>query len=231
MATQLRQQAARGPPAGTTCACWGPIPWCRSSWPSIRRCCVTELRNGHVLAFPAHALAVARLAAAWLRCCAQATGFDASGRGGGRHRADAQPFQLCRRATPNTRAWCRRARDDWTTGRAVLRQVPPARSRRRTTLGCVSSGMRTEIARSLPIECLYLMLRDRPLNVVGGMSTTLLTAGLLMPQVRCAALVHATPSGDAWDPRLLDATAHHAAVGRGRHRHVFRRQGRSRRPQ
>ena len=64
--------------------------------------------------------------------------------------------------------------------------------------------MAQQIARTLPIECLYLMLRDRPLDVVGGMSTTLLTAGLLMPQVRCAALMHATPSGDSWDRRLLE---------------------------
>jgi hypothetical protein len=65
-------------------------------------------------------------------------------------------------------------------------------------------GLAQEIARTLPVECLYLMLRDRPLHVVGGMSTTLLTAGLLMPQVRCAVLAHATPSGDAWDRRLLE---------------------------
>jgi hypothetical protein len=36
------------------------------------------------------------------------------------------------------------------------------------------------------------------------MSTTLLTAGLLMPQVRCIALVHASSAGDTWDQRLLD---------------------------
>jgi hypothetical protein len=71
-------------------------------------------------------------------------------------------------------------------------------------LGLCESGIAQQIARTLPIECLYLLLRDRPLNVVGGMSTTLLTAGLLMPQVRCAALVHATPSGDTWDRRLLE---------------------------
>jgi hypothetical protein len=42
------------------------------------------------------------------------------------------------------------------------------------------------------------------LTIVGGMSTALLTAGLLMPQVRCAALMHATDSGESWDRRLLD---------------------------
>ncbi|HMO46363.1 MAG TPA: hypothetical protein PKB14_10060 [Rubrivivax sp.] len=72
-------------------------------------------------------------------------------------------------------------------------------------LGLCAPGVATEIARTLPVECLYLMLRDRPLSVIGGMSTTLLTAGLLMPQVRCAALVHASASGDHWDRQLLDA--------------------------
>jgi hypothetical protein len=71
-------------------------------------------------------------------------------------------------------------------------------------LGLCTQGIAQEIARSLPAECLYLTLRDRPLTVVGGMSTTLLTAGLLMPQVRCAALVHATTSGESWDKQLLD---------------------------
>lgn len=65
--------------------------------------------------------------------------------------------------------------------------------------------MAVEVPRSVPVECVYLLLRDRPLTVIGGMSTSLLTAGLLVPQVRCAALVHASQSGDAWDPRLLDA--------------------------
>lgn len=71
-------------------------------------------------------------------------------------------------------------------------------------LGLRAQGAAQEIARSLPIECLYLMLRDRPVTVAGGMSTTLLTAGLLMPQVRCIALVHASAAGDTWDQRLLD---------------------------
>jgi len=72
-------------------------------------------------------------------------------------------------------------------------------------LGLLGAGMVVEVPRSLPVECIYLLLRDRPLTVIGGMSTSLLTAGLLMPQVRCAALVHASGAGDAWDSRLLDA--------------------------
>jgi hypothetical protein len=72
-------------------------------------------------------------------------------------------------------------------------------------LGLCTMGSAQEIARTLPVECLYLMLRDRPLTVVGGMSTSLLTAGLLMPQARSAALLHASAAGDTWNRRLLDA--------------------------
>ena len=49
------------------------------------------------------------------------------------------------------------------------------------------------------------MLRERPITVVAGMSSALLTASLLAPQLRCAALVHASSAGDHWDPKLLDA--------------------------
>jgi hypothetical protein len=68
---------------------------------------------------------------------------------------------------------------------------------------CAAGGAE-QIPRSVPAECLYLTLRDRPLTIIGGMSTALLTAGLLMPKVRCAALMHATQSGETWDRRLLD---------------------------
>jgi hypothetical protein len=71
-------------------------------------------------------------------------------------------------------------------------------------LGLCAPGGAMQIAGALPVECLYLALRDRPLTVVGGMSTTLLTAGLLMPAVRCIALMHATDSGESWDPQLLE---------------------------
>jgi len=66
-------------------------------------------------------------------------------------------------------------------------------------------GSEREIPRTLPVECLYILARDTPLLVIGGMSTSLLTAGLLMRHVRSAALVDATSAGDAWDDRLLDA--------------------------
>jgi hypothetical protein len=70
-------------------------------------------------------------------------------------------------------------------------------------LGLCAAGQAQQIARTVPAECLYLTLRDRPLTIVGGMSTALLTAGLLMPRVRCAALMHASASGETWDRRLL----------------------------
>lgn len=68
---------------------------------------------------------------------------------------------------------------------------------------CCGQGAR-QIPRALPVECMYLMLRDRPLTVVAGMSSSLLTAGLLAPRLRCAALVHASAAGDGWAPQLLD---------------------------
>jgi hypothetical protein len=61
------------------------------------------------------------------------------------------------------------------------------------------------VPRTLPVECLYLPLRDRPLQVIGGMSTSLLTAALLMPLARVRVLQHASATGDAWDDALLRA--------------------------
>jgi hypothetical protein len=72
-------------------------------------------------------------------------------------------------------------------------------------LGLGAQGAVGEIARTLPVECLYLLMREQPLLVIGGMSTSLLTAGLLMPQARTAALMHASSAGDAWDASLLEA--------------------------
>jgi hypothetical protein len=68
-----------------------------------------------------------------------------------------------------------------------------------------TQGATGEIARTLPVECLYLLMREQPLLVIGGMSTSLLTAGLLMPRARTAALMHASSAGDVWDARLLAA--------------------------
>jgi hypothetical protein len=68
-----------------------------------------------------------------------------------------------------------------------------------------TQGTTGEIARTLPVECLYLLMREQPLLVIGGMSTSLLTAGLLMPRARTAALMHASSAGDVWDARLLSA--------------------------
>jgi hypothetical protein len=62
-----------------------------------------------------------------------------------------------------------------------------------------------EIPRSIPLECVYVLVRERPLLVVGGMSTSLMMAVLLMPHARAAALAHATSVGDRWDATLFDA--------------------------
>jgi hypothetical protein len=72
-------------------------------------------------------------------------------------------------------------------------------------LGLAGLPLAQEVPRTLPVECLYLLARERPLVVVGGMSTSLLTAGLLMPRARIAALVHASNAGDAWSSALLAA--------------------------
>jgi Alpha-2,8-polysialyltransferase (POLYST) len=66
-------------------------------------------------------------------------------------------------------------------------------------------GLAREVARTLPVECLYLLLREQPLRVVGGMSTSLLTAALLMPQAQVRVLEHASAGNDSWDPALLRA--------------------------
>lgn len=71
-------------------------------------------------------------------------------------------------------------------------------------LGEASQGV-IEIARTIPVECLWLLLRDRPLCVIGGMSTSLLTAALLMPQARVMALPNPPGSQDTWDEALLGA--------------------------
>jgi hypothetical protein len=68
-----------------------------------------------------------------------------------------------------------------------------------------SAGPTTDIPRTIPVECLWLLLRDRPLRVIGGMSTSLLTAALLMPEARIVALRHASDRGDAWPADLTTA--------------------------
>jgi hypothetical protein len=72
-------------------------------------------------------------------------------------------------------------------------------------------GVRLEIPRTIPVECLWLQLRERALSVVGARSTSLLTARLLLPQARILALDHASASGDHWDATLLQALRIEAA--------------------
>jgi hypothetical protein len=71
-------------------------------------------------------------------------------------------------------------------------------------LGLIARG-HAEVPRTLPAESLYLSWRERPMQVIGGMSTSLMTAALLMPRARVRVLQHASASGDAWNPALLEA--------------------------
>lgn len=72
-------------------------------------------------------------------------------------------------------------------------------------LGLGTQGHAREVPRTVPVECVYLLARDRPLLVVAGMSTSLLTAALLMPRARVAALMHSSDAGDAWNAELFSA--------------------------
>lgn len=62
-----------------------------------------------------------------------------------------------------------------------------------------------ELPRTLPVECIFLLARELPLLVVAGMSTSLLTGGLLMQRARIAALMHDSQTGESWDTGLLKA--------------------------
>jgi hypothetical protein len=65
-------------------------------------------------------------------------------------------------------------------------------------------GPSHEIPRSMPTECVFLQGTDRPMLVLGGISTALLTARLLMcPDSQVVSLNHSSSAGDAWDETLL----------------------------
>lgn len=71
--------------------------------------------------------------------------------------------------------------------------------------GVTATDFGRELPRAIPVECIFLLARELPLLVVAGMSTSLLTGGLLMPHARIAALMHDSDSGDSWDAGLLQA--------------------------
>jgi hypothetical protein len=162
-----------------------------------------ELRNDKVRPFPLH-----RLGAETIRrqamCFCEHVGFD--------------PLGIPARAaivTLNHSDYARRNPDYAALVQACVAQLRESSApflfkyhpREATTdpLGLGAQGAVCEIARTLPVECLYLLMREQPLLVIGGMSTSLLTAGLLMPHARTAALMHASGAGDAWDASLLKA--------------------------
>jgi hypothetical protein len=171
-----------------------------ASHPALLR---RELRNDKARPFPLHRLgaeAIRRLAACFCEC----VGFDPQ-----RIPAGAAILTL------NHSAYARRNPDYVALVRACVAQLRAdampyffkyhPREAAADSLDLRAQGAAGEIARTLPVECLYLRMREQPLLVIGGMSTSLLTAGLLMPHARIAALMHTSGVGDAWDARLLEA--------------------------
>jgi hypothetical protein len=162
-----------------------------------------ELRGDKVHPFPLHRLGaetIRHLAA----CFCERVGFDS-------HRIPAGAAIL----TLNHSDYARRNPDYVALVQACVAQLRASatpflfkyhpREATADPLGLGAQGAVGEIARTLPVECLYLLMREQPLLVIGGMSTSLLTAGLLMPQARTAALMHESSAGDAWDASLLEA--------------------------
>lgn len=162
-----------------------------------------ELRQRPTQPFPADALQSAALRSLATELCA-ATGFEPASVPAGATVLTVSHSSYAARnpAYPALVSACADQLAN-SAGRLFVKYHP--RESHADYLGLCGRGAAIEIARTLPVECLYLLLHDRPVTVVGGASTTLLTATLLMPQARCAALAHASSSGDAWDGQLLTA--------------------------
>jgi hypothetical protein len=167
--------------------------------PSLLR---EELRSRHVLQFPAAALESPALHGLAEALCA-GTGFDPGSVPGGATVLTVSHSSYARRNPGYASMVEACARRLGQASRPYFVKYHPRESQA-DYLGLRTRGAAGEVPRTLPVECMYLMLRDRELTVVGGMSTSLLTAGLLMPRVRCAALVGDGGSGDSWDHRLLE---------------------------
>ena len=161
-----------------------------------------ELRGRRIHTFPAQALESPALRSLALALCADA-GFDASAVPENAAMLTLSHSSYAQRNPQYVEmvAACARCLEG-RPGRFFVKYHP--RESHPDYLDLCAAGRAEQIARTVPAECLYLTLRDRPLTIVGGMSTALLTAGLLMPLVRCAALMHASTSGETWDRRLLD---------------------------
>lgn len=65
-------------------------------------------------------------------------------------------------------------------------------------------GETREVPRELPIECVYLLYGKAAVLLIGGMSTTLLTGGLMLPNVSLLGIAQANESQDAWSAQMLD---------------------------
>jgi hypothetical protein len=162
-----------------------------------------ELRGHRIVPFPAAALASPALCSLAAAMCA-ATGLAPDAVAPGAAVLTLSPSDYAAR-NPDYRARVAACAEVLARQPAGFFYKYHPREAEADPLGMGMHPNAREIARSLPVECLYLMLRDRPLTIVGGMSTSLLTAALLMPQVRCAALLHASAAGDAWNPQLYEA--------------------------
>jgi hypothetical protein len=155
-----------------------------------------ELR-GHVLPFPAAQLDSLPLRQFASGLCHRA-GFDP-------HSISAQAMLL----SVSSSTYARRNPDYAAMMQATIRQFRDKalpflykyhpREPQADYLQLASTPGAVEIPRTIPLECVYVLARERPLLVVGGMSTSLMMAVLLMPRARAAALAHATEVGDRWD--------------------------------
>jgi hypothetical protein len=76
-------------------------------------------------------------------------------------------------------------------------------------LGLTGTWPNGEVPRSLPMELVFLLCRERRMLVLGGVGTSVLTAALLLPQARCAALAPDDQKIDQWTPALSSALGIH----------------------
>jgi hypothetical protein len=76
-------------------------------------------------------------------------------------------------------------------------------------LGLTGTWPNGEVPRSLPMELVFLLCRERRMLVLGGVGTSVLTAALLLPQARCAALAPENQKIDQWTPALTSALGIH----------------------
>ncbi|MCK6423653.1 MAG: alpha-2,8-polysialyltransferase family protein [Burkholderiaceae bacterium] len=160
------------------------------------------LRTRTLRAFPGHRLDAAPLRALARRFAAQA-GFEAASLPAGAVLLTLSHSSYARRNPDYLRRVQATVAEAQRLGLRLSYKYHP-REAEPDPLGLGRSGA-CELPRQLPAESLYLLVRDRPLLVVAGISTALLTAALLMPRARFVALAHASQTGDVWRSSLMAA--------------------------